>query len=74
MSKTKAGKWMELNIIMLRRISQAQKVKYHIFSHVRTPDLKNDMIVKGEAGTNRSCREKGDDDVVNRIKVLYVCV
>jgi hypothetical protein len=31
-----AGKWMELEIIMLREISQAQKEKYHIFSHTQT--------------------------------------
>jgi hypothetical protein len=27
-----SGKWMELEIIMLREISQAQKVRYHMFS------------------------------------------
>jgi hypothetical protein len=27
-----AGKWMELNIITLSEISQAQKHKYHMFS------------------------------------------
>jgi hypothetical protein len=26
-----AGKWMELEIIMLSEISQAQKAKYHMF-------------------------------------------
>jgi hypothetical protein len=31
-----AGKWMELEIIMLREISQAQKDKYHM----QTLDLK----------------------------------
>jgi hypothetical protein len=28
---TFAGKWMELDIIMLSEISQSQKGKYHIF-------------------------------------------
>jgi hypothetical protein len=27
-----AGKWMELEIIMLSKVSQAQKDKYHIFA------------------------------------------
>jgi hypothetical protein len=27
-----AGKWMELEIIMLSKISQAQKVRYSMFS------------------------------------------
>jgi hypothetical protein len=29
-----AGKWMELDIIMLRKISHAQKDKGHIFPHM----------------------------------------
>jgi hypothetical protein len=29
-----AGKWMELEIIILTEISQAQKANYHIFSLV----------------------------------------
>jgi hypothetical protein len=28
-------KWMELEIIMLSKISQAQKDNYHIFSHMQ---------------------------------------
>jgi hypothetical protein len=27
-----AGRWVELEIIILRKISQAQKAKYHVFS------------------------------------------
>jgi hypothetical protein len=30
-----AGKWMELEIIILSEISQTQKDKYHIFSHMQ---------------------------------------
>jgi hypothetical protein len=30
-----AGKWMELEIIMLSKVSQAQKDKYHIFAHIQ---------------------------------------
>jgi hypothetical protein len=29
-----AGKWMELEIIMLSEISQVQKAKYHIPPHL----------------------------------------
>jgi hypothetical protein len=28
------GKWMELDIIKLNEISQAQKAKYHMFSFI----------------------------------------
>jgi hypothetical protein len=31
-----AGKWIELEIIMLSKISQNEKDKYHIFSHMQT--------------------------------------
>jgi hypothetical protein len=42
-----AGKWMELEIIMLSEISQPRKDKYHVFSHMWNLDLK-DMKMKGE--------------------------
>jgi hypothetical protein len=35
-----AGKWMKLEI-MLSEINQAQK--YHIFTHMKNMDLKNNM-------------------------------
>jgi hypothetical protein len=35
-----SGKWMELEIIMLSKISQTQKDKYHIFFHMHNLDLK----------------------------------
>jgi uncharacterized protein involved in propanediol utilization len=35
-----AGKWMELEIIMLSEISQVQTVKYHIFAQMWNLDLK----------------------------------
>jgi hypothetical protein len=34
------GKWTEVEIIMLSEISQAQKDKYFIFSHMQDLDLK----------------------------------
>jgi hypothetical protein len=33
-------KWMELEITMLSKISQAQKNKYYMFSHMRNLDMK----------------------------------
>jgi hypothetical protein len=42
-----AGKWIELENILLSKITQAQKDKYHIFTHIWNLDLKKyDMIVK----------------------------
>jgi hypothetical protein len=35
---------MELEIIILRKISQAQKDKYHIFVHMQNLDLKNNNM------------------------------
>jgi hypothetical protein len=35
-----AAKWMELENIMLREISQAQKDKYHVLAHLQSLDLK----------------------------------
>jgi hypothetical protein len=29
-----SGKWMELEIIMLSEVSQAQKAEYYIFIHI----------------------------------------
>jgi hypothetical protein len=29
-----AGKWMKLEIIMLSKISQTERGKYHLFSHM----------------------------------------
>jgi hypothetical protein len=40
-----AGKGIELEIIMLSKISRSQKDKYHIFSHLQNLGL-NDMNVK----------------------------
>jgi hypothetical protein len=37
-------KWMELEIIMLSKISQTQKDEYHIFAHVRNLDFKKKMM------------------------------
>jgi hypothetical protein len=34
------GKWMELEIITLSEISQVQKTKYHILTHLSNVDLK----------------------------------
>jgi hypothetical protein len=33
-----AGKWMELENIILSKVSQAQKTKNHVFSHMWTLD------------------------------------
>jgi hypothetical protein len=40
-----AGKCMELEIIMLNEISQAQKDKYHVFAHIEEsrPKIKKKM-------------------------------
>jgi hypothetical protein len=35
-----AGKWMELENIILSEVSQAQKVKNHMFSHMQIIHLK----------------------------------
>jgi hypothetical protein len=43
-----AGKWMELKIIMLSKISQTKKEILCVFSHMQNLDVKNDMNVKGE--------------------------
>jgi hypothetical protein len=47
-----AGKWMELESIMLSKISQTQKDKYHGFSHMWDLDSegKKDMKVIGLFG------------------------
>jgi hypothetical protein len=34
-----AGKWTELEIMMFNEVSQAQKVKYHVFTHMQNLDL-----------------------------------
>jgi hypothetical protein len=31
-----AGQWTELDVIMLSKISQGQKDKYHVFAHILT--------------------------------------
>jgi hypothetical protein len=44
-----SGKWIELKIIILNEISQPQKDKYHIFTHIENLNLKvynNNMIAK----------------------------
>ena len=40
-----AGKWMDLENIMLGEISQSQKVKGHIFSHMQ--NLGNNWDIQG---------------------------
>jgi hypothetical protein len=35
-----AGKWIQVDIIMLSKISQTEKEKYHVFSHLWNLDLK----------------------------------
>jgi hypothetical protein len=34
-----AGKWMELENIILNKVSQAQKTKNHVLPHMQTLDL-----------------------------------
>jgi hypothetical protein len=41
-----AGKWMELENIILSEISQVQKTKKHIFCHMWNIDLKYNNIMK----------------------------
>jgi hypothetical protein len=43
-------KWMELEIFVLRKISQTQKDKHHIFSHMQNLDLKKmTRMLKGDS-------------------------
>jgi hypothetical protein len=53
-----ARKWMELDIMMLSEISQAQKVKYHLFSLVvksRTKMMTMMMMMMIRHECNRVC-------------------
>jgi hypothetical protein len=59
-----AGKWMELEIIMLSEISQAQKEKGHIKKTNITFSLdlkKKDMNIKEGVFERTSGRGKGDE-------------
>jgi hypothetical protein len=43
-----AGKWTELEIIMLSEISQTQKDKYHVFSHLQNLNItRKELNIKG---------------------------
>jgi hypothetical protein len=49
-----AGRWMELVITMLSKISQTQKGKYpHVFCHMRNAELKKN---KGHELEGTTCR------------------
>jgi hypothetical protein len=54
-----AGKWTELEIIILTKISQSHKENYHIFSYVWKL---RDMVVKmeGDLLSRRRKREKAE--------------
>jgi hypothetical protein len=56
-----AGKWLELEIIALSKISQTQKDKYNVFCQMGNLDIKNDMNLKGRlfgGGANRREKDK----------------
>jgi hypothetical protein len=73
-----AGKWMELEIIMLSEKSQVQKGKYHIPSLSCRLYNNNDINVKktGSVGEGPAGRqgEKGGSDGMNMIKVHHMHV
>jgi hypothetical protein len=57
------GKWMEMQIIMLSKISQTQKLRHHVFSPVEFPAPKIQDKVRGgllgnRKGTSRSGEER----------------
>jgi hypothetical protein len=68
-----AGKWMEIEIIVVSKISQTEKHKYHIFSHMQKLDHKKkkaDMIMKGDSlgegltGGRRREREVKEENMI----------
>ena len=78
-----AATWMELEILILREVSQNEKDKYHVMSHIcklkygtnepvykqKETDLENTLVVaKGEWGRSGVDWESG----VNRCKLLYL--
>ena len=40
--RSEAGKWVQLEVIILRQLGQSQKDKYHIFSHLWILDRQTD--------------------------------
>jgi hypothetical protein len=84
-----AGKWVELEIIMLVETSQTQKGKYHVFSHMwnlvtekQTITQARDMNLKGGVSkrrdqTKEQMRQEGYGGV-DRIKIhcmpLWKCL
>jgi hypothetical protein len=74
-------KLIELEIIMLIKISRTQKDKYHIFFHMQNPGIIKDMIVEGgpfekrkrstgKKGEGGQKRGRGDYDQ----NIFYACV
>jgi hypothetical protein len=53
-----AGKWMELKNIILSEISQAQKAKGHVFSHMWNIDLIQIQQYYEKQVTNERGKEK----------------
>jgi hypothetical protein len=49
------GKWIELEIIILREINQVQKAKYHVFMHVAYVDSR--LIIMGHDCKKRTVGE-----------------
>jgi hypothetical protein len=52
-----AGKWMELEIILLHEIRQPQKDKY-VFSQMQNLDLEKDMKAEGGLLKRKDKRER----------------
>jgi hypothetical protein len=55
-----AGKWMKPEIIMLSKINQTQKDKYHVFSHIWNLMEREDMKVESRLLGKRIWIGKGD--------------
>jgi hypothetical protein len=75
-----ARKWMELEIILLSKLSQSQKEKHYIISLVcgickkKRHESRRETINEGEKNQRRwreSLREENES--VNMMKVLYTC-
>jgi hypothetical protein len=66
-----AGKWVELGIIMLSAINQAQKAKYHVFSYMKS---KSKMIMTNS--NNNECKRGEENEKVwsgvKRLKVYCI--
>jgi hypothetical protein len=56
-----AGKWMELEIIILSQIGQVQRLKKHVFSHMWNidPIQKQTKLCKSGHTRGRSCTRGG---------------